>query len=97
MIVIVTVNAPPALRGRLSLWLIEVRAGVYVGKYNNRVREMIWQQVTSVQKKHPNYSAVMIFTSACEAGFQIQMIGENRRKPIEIDGMQLIQFLPKSP
>ena len=31
MIVIVVENAPPRLRGRLSLWFAEVRAGVYVG------------------------------------------------------------------
>ena len=27
MLVIVTNNAPPRLRGRLSVWLLEVRAG----------------------------------------------------------------------
>jgi hypothetical protein len=31
MLVIVVENAPPRLRGRLGLWLVEVRAGVYVG------------------------------------------------------------------
>ena len=31
MMVIVVENAPPRLRGRLSLWLAEVRAGVYYG------------------------------------------------------------------
>lgn len=45
MLVIVVENAPPRLRGRIALWLLEVRAGVYVGEYSRRVREMIWQQV----------------------------------------------------
>ena len=31
MLVIVVENAPPRLRGRLAVWLLEVRAGVYVG------------------------------------------------------------------
>jgi hypothetical protein len=29
MLVIVVENAPPRLRGRLAVWLLEVRAGVY--------------------------------------------------------------------
>jgi len=41
MLVIVTENAPPRLRGRLAVWLVEVRAGVYVGTYSVKVREMI--------------------------------------------------------
>ena len=45
MMVIVVEKAPPRLRGRLSLWLAEVRAGVYVGAYNRRVRERIWDEV----------------------------------------------------
>jgi CRISPR-associated protein Cas2 len=33
MLVIVVENVLPRLRGRLALWLLEVRAGVYVGDY----------------------------------------------------------------
>ncbi|WP_440271844.1 type I-E CRISPR-associated endoribonuclease Cas2e, partial [Escherichia coli] len=29
MLVVVTENVPPRLRGRLAIWLLEVRAGVY--------------------------------------------------------------------
>lgn len=47
MLVIVTENVPPRLRGRLAIWLLEVRAGVYVGKVSRRVREMIWDQIES--------------------------------------------------
>ena len=46
MVVVVTENVPPRLRGRLAIWLLEVRAGVYVGAVSRRVREMIWNQMT---------------------------------------------------
>ena len=39
MMVVVVNNAPPRLRGRLAVWLLEVRAGVYVGVYSARTRE----------------------------------------------------------
>ena len=45
MMVVVVSNAPPRLRGRLAAWLVELRAGVYVGDYSARTREMIWDQV----------------------------------------------------
>ena len=45
MLVIVVENVPPRLRGRLAVWLLEARAGVYVGDLSKRVREMIWSQV----------------------------------------------------
>ena len=45
MMVIVVNNVPPRLRGRLAVWLLEIRAGVYVGHYSARVRERIWEQV----------------------------------------------------
>ncbi|MEA2080765.1 MAG: type I-E CRISPR-associated endoribonuclease Cas2e [Pseudomonadota bacterium] len=45
MLVIVVENAPPRLRGRLAVWLVEVRAGVYVDNPSKRLREMIWDQM----------------------------------------------------
>ncbi|EBD7311807.1 type I-E CRISPR-associated endoribonuclease Cas2, partial [Salmonella enterica] len=46
MLVVVTENVPPRLRGRLAVWLLEIRAGVYVGDVSAKIREMIWQQVS---------------------------------------------------
>ena len=45
MLVIVAENVPPRLRGRLGVYLIEARTGVYVGDVSKRVREMLWEQV----------------------------------------------------
>ena len=42
MLVIVLENAPPRLRGRLAIWLLEIRAGVYIGNYSVKVRDHIW-------------------------------------------------------
>ena len=50
MLVIVLENSPPRLRGRLAIWLLEIRAGVYVGNYSAKVRDNIWNQVEKVLK-----------------------------------------------
>jgi CRISPR-associated protein Cas2 len=91
MLVIVVENAPPRLKGRLALWLLEVRAGVYVGDYSRRVREMIWNQV---DKGLDEGNAVMAWSTNTESGFDFVTLGKNRRIPTEMDGLKLVSFMP---
>ena len=92
MLVIVLENAPPRLRGRLAVWLLEVRAGVYVGNYSKRVREHIWGQV---EEGLEDGNAVMMWRSLAEAGFDFKTLGKNRRMPADFDGVQLVSFHPE--
>jgi CRISPR-associated protein Cas2 len=92
LVVIITENVPPSLRGRLAVWLIELRAGVYVGNYSNKVREMIWEHVLLGIGKG---SAVMAWHASNDAGFDFVTSGRNRRIPREMDGIKLISFLPE--
>ena len=92
MLVIVAENAPPRLRGRLGLWLLEVRAGVYVGKVSRRVREMIWNNIMAGIGEG---NAVMAWVTNTESGFDFLTIGANRRIPVEMDGIKLVSFLPE--
>lgn len=93
MLVIVVENAPPRLRGRLALWLLEVRAGVYVGKVSRRVREMIWN---TVDQGIDDGNAVMAWSTNTESGFDFMTLGANRRIPVEMDGIKLVSFLPEN-
>ncbi|MDD2390556.1 MAG: type I-E CRISPR-associated endoribonuclease Cas2e [Desulfobacterales bacterium] len=92
MLVIVVENAPPRLRGRLALWLLEVRAGVYVGKVSLRTREMIWH---NVQEGVADGNAIMAWNTNTESGFDFLTLGPNRRLPVEMDGIKLVSFLPE--
>lgn len=91
MLVIVVENAPPRLRGRLAVWLLEIRAGVYVGDFSRRVRENIWSQV---EQGIGEGNAVMAWQATTEAGFDFVTCGANRRIPVELDGAKLVSFLP---
>ena len=91
MLVVVTENVPPRLRGRLAIWLLEVRAGVYVGDTSKRVREMIWQQVSELVEEG---NVVMAWATNTESGFDFQTLGQNRRIPVDLDGLRLVSFLP---
>lgn len=92
MMVIVVNNAPPRLRGRLAAWLLEIRAGVFVGDYSTRTRERIWEQVVSYIDTG---DAVMVWRSPTDQGFDFLTIGKNRRMPADFDGLKLVQFLPQ--
>ncbi len=92
MLAIVLENAPPRLRGRMAVWLLEIRAGVYVGDYSVKVREMIWDQVT---KGIEDGNAVMVWTAQTESGFDFCTLGNNRRIPKEMDGINLVSFMPE--
>lgn len=92
MQVIVLENAPPRLRGRLAVWLLEVRAGVYVGNYSAKVRDHIWKQV---EDGIEGGNAVMAWRTNNEAGFDFVTLGTNRRIPVEMDGAKLVSFLPE--
>lgn len=91
MLVIVTENAPPRLRGRLAVWLVEARAGVYVGTAGRRVREMIWANVIDGIDEG---NAVMTWSTNTESGFDFMTVGKNRRMPVEMDGIKLVSFYP---
>ena len=74
------------------MWLSEVRAGVYVGDYSRKVRDMLWE---TVREGVGEGNAVMVWSSSTsETGFCFETLGVNRRIPREMDGVTLVSFLP---
>ncbi|MFC3609542.1 type I-E CRISPR-associated endoribonuclease Cas2e [Stutzerimonas tarimensis] len=90
-LVVITENIPPRLRGRLAIWLLEVRAGVYIGDVSRRTREMIWEQLDA---GYEDGNVVMAWSSSNESGYEFQTLGVNRRVPVDYDGLRLVAFLP---
>lgn len=93
MMVIVLENAPDRLRGRLAVWLLEVRSGVFVGDYSVKVRDMIWR---NVELGLEDGNAVMIWSAPTESRFDFVTLGKNRRHPVDFDGIKLVSFMPSA-
>jgi CRISPR-associated protein Cas2 len=91
MLVIVTDGAPARLRGRLAVYMVEVRSGVYVANLGRRVREMLW---TTVEREIEDGNAVMAWSINNESGFDFLTCGPNRRNPVTFDGLKLVAFQP---
>jgi CRISPR-associated protein Cas2 len=52
---------------------------------------MLWLHVT---KGLGEGNAVMAWTTNTESGFDFMTLGQNRRIPVEMDGLKLVSFLP---
>ena len=91
MVAVVTENVPPRLRGRLAIWLLQVRTGVYIGNVSRRIREMVWEQCIFFAEEG---NIVMVWATNTESGFDFQTFGSNRREPVDMDGIRLVSFLP---
>lgn len=71
MTVIVVESVPPRLRGRLAVWMLEIRAGVYVGDLSLRTREMVW---STVREGIADGNGVMVWQSRTEQGIHLKRL-----------------------
>jgi CRISPR-associated protein Cas2 len=63
---------PPRLRGRLAIWLLEVRAGVYIGAWlAPHARDALEQ----LSEGHEDGNVVMAWASSSESGHDFQTLG----------------------
>lgn len=88
MVVLIVERAKPSLRGELSRWLIEPRAGVFVGNVSAMVRDKLWEKVT---KTTPDGGAIMIHNAMTEQGFTARIFGDTTRTLVDLEGILLVQ------
>jgi CRISPR-associated protein Cas2 len=87
--VIITQNVPPRLRGRLAVFMVEARAGVYFTNLTRREREKLWEYIT-VDIEGGN--VVLGWATNSESGFEFQTQGANRRIAVNWDGLMMVNF-----
>lgn len=86
--VITVKNISPSLRGDLSKWMQEIATGVYVGNFNSKVRENLWDRVW---KSVGTGEATISHACRNEIGYTFDTIN-TRRCIIDYDGIPLIQI-----
>ena len=70
----------------------QLQAKQYRVTWNGRkVREMIWNQI---EKLAADGNVVMSWATNSESGFDFITYGNNRREPVDLDGLRLVRFLP---
>ena len=88
MTVVIVERASPGLRGQLTRWMLEVRAGVFVGTLSARVRDKLW---ALTRAKNPKGGSLLIYRARNEQGFIVEAHGDTSRSIIDIEGLQLVR------
>src|SRR5436305_9932395 len=94
MVILILERVPAGLRVELSRWMIERRAGVFVGIPSGLVRDKLWTKVT---KSARGGAAVMLHSSRTEQGFTVRTHGDPSRHPVDIEGLTLVRIPNRSP
>ena len=94
MIVIVVERATPGLRGQLTRWMLEVRAGVFVGTLSPRVRDKLW---ALVKARNPNGGSLLVARAHNEQGFFVETHGDTSRQVFDNEGLWLVRKPPHEP
>ena len=89
--VVITENIPANLRGRLSLWLVEIRSGIYVGVYSMKVREYIWETIEKGMGRSRG-NVTMVWKDRTDSGYSLKTIGKSSWIPIDFDGITLMGY-----
>ena len=69
-------NAPEAVRGELTRWFLELKPGVFVGRVNVRIRELLWERLCVESSAS---GAVMAYSAANEQGFEFRFFGSPKK------------------
>jgi CRISPR-associated protein Cas2 len=82
-------SVPTSVRGELTRWLLELKAGVFVGTISAAVRETLWKSVCG---KLRGGAALLVHNMANEQGYAIKYSGDTSRLVEDYEGLLLIKF-----
>ena len=89
MMVLILERVPTGLRGELTRWLLEPRAGVFVGTVSAMVRDKLWDRAC---RGAGAGGGLLIYPADAEQGFALRVCGSTRRSVADFDGLQLVRL-----
>jgi CRISPR-associated protein Cas2 len=89
MIAMIIERVPASLRGELTRWLLEPRAGVFVGEVSALVRDKLWELV---EDKAQGGDGILIHSSDTGQGFAVRSFGVPDRDVVDFDGLSLFRL-----
>ncbi|SFK99647.1 CRISPR-associated protein Cas2 [Lachnospiraceae bacterium KH1T2] len=93
MVVMVMEKVSESLRGELTRYMLELKAGVFVGQLNAKVTELLWKKVSDEIKEG---NAILVRSDNSEQGYSIKVVGESKRSIEDYDGISLIKTYSNS-
>jgi CRISPR-associated protein Cas2 len=88
MVVMVLERVPVSLRGELTRWLLELKAGVFVGDVSALVRQKLWEDAC---RKMNGGAGILVYSSDTEQGFAFQFWGGTSKLIEDFEGLNLVR------
>lgn len=73
----------------MSRWLIEPRAGVFIGNLSSRVRDKIWEKC--IERKGKGH-VLQIWSYPCPQGYKFRSSGMSKRILEDFEGLALVRY-----
>jgi CRISPR-associated protein Cas2 len=93
MVVVILEKVTPGVRGELTRWMLELKAGVFVGDLSAMVRDTIWKMLC---KKVKSGAGILAQNAANEQGFDLRFFGDTSREIEDFEGLKLIRIKQKT-
>jgi len=88
LLVLIAESAPASLRGELSKWMLEPKAGVFVGRVSAAVRDLLWEKAC---REVAEGGVTLIYRTNNEQGFAIRSFGDTSRQIEQWEGLFLVR------
>ena len=89
MVIIILESVPTSVRSELTRWMLELRAGIFVGNMSAMVRDKLWELACS--KLGRKGGGWLVYTCATEQGYAIKSWGCTSKAVKDFDGLFLIR------
>jgi len=89
MVVFILDRVKPGLRGELTRWMLEPKAGVFVGRLSAMVRDHLWEKIR--KEADANAGCVLVHADSREQGFTIRTYGVPTRSIESWEGLVLVR------
>ena|SRR5258705_9771473 len=93
MTVIVLERVLGSVRGELTRWMLELHAGVFVGRLTAAVRDTLWDYVCSQMGEGAGW---LVYQNNNEQGFGMRTWHVTNRQLVDIEGLLLVTILHKT-
>jgi CRISPR-associated protein Cas2 len=91
MTIMILERVPVRLRGDLSRWMLEPKAGIFLGRMTSRIRDELWAKAVA---KSACGACLQAWSASGEQGFQMRTHGEMTRKIVDLEGLSLVAITP---
>ncbi len=89
MVVMILEKVPASLRGDLSRWMMEPKAGIFLGHMTARIRDELWKKSICNQRCG---ACMQIWSYPTEQGYNWRSFGDPSRNIVDFEGLYLVEI-----